>query len=203
MYFIGQSVEPVTAHPALEELIRKSEALAHRRAALMKAGVEAGHLQEVRMLPGHCPDRGEIVRLMQGDEWDEAGQGRDDGGIDAHRVPVNLAAVGDAVSDGADGSAGGPAFEPAPDLGKRVCVPLAAGRWLPIALREHPALARARDEVGCGADALHLSLGRELRLAVRQVVEGELDARGARVQREDRARHQSGPAPRPRRTAWA
>ena len=72
--FVTQAVETVAAHARLVHFVGQSEHLREFRIGAMKRRIEAGDLRHLRGALHHCTDRGEVVRLVQRRERDEAGR---------------------------------------------------------------------------------------------------------------------------------
>ncbi len=73
---IRQAMKPITPHAALCDLGWQCEARRHRGLGVVERGVEAGDLWHLRVARLDRPERGEVMRLMEGGEWNERFQFR-------------------------------------------------------------------------------------------------------------------------------
>jgi len=110
--FVGQPVEAVALDAFGGEGARQGEALGDFRLAAVEGGIETGDLRHVGQQGLQGADAGDVVRLVQRGEGDEAGQVAEYGFIDDGRLRVALAAVHDAMADGDDLPAGVRGHEP-------------------------------------------------------------------------------------------
>ena len=90
-------MESVAPDSLVGQAARQREGGSDLRLGVVKGGVEAGDLRQCRMEFCNCRDGGEMMRLMQRRQWDEAGQFGDHLGIDTHRPLVARPAMHDAV----------------------------------------------------------------------------------------------------------
>jgi len=109
-------MKAIATHAPLEQGIRQPKALGDRLAAPVEAGIETGYLKQIKVLRGRRPDRGQTMRLVQGDQRNQPGQGLDHPGVDGHGLGIGLATVGDPVTDGEHLPTGDGVFEPVPNL---------------------------------------------------------------------------------------
>ena len=177
-------MEAVAAQAALPECVRQWQLLFDLGQGVVEAGIEAGHLGDVRALAQEDLDRLQREGLVQRCQRDVALEVGQHTGIHPHRCEVLAAAVDHAMGDGGDRAAveaGDDAFADQLQGG--------AIRGCGVQLdreRHHSGLAEVRLR---STDALHLAV--PLRLARRRigigVVHGELDARRAAVEDQDQA----------------
>ena len=72
MILVGEAVEAVASHAFVVKGARQTECVGHERVAAMEGGVEAGDLRGRRKGLHRRFDAGDVVRLVQRRERDEA-----------------------------------------------------------------------------------------------------------------------------------
>jgi hypothetical protein len=95
-------VEAVAPHAFLGQLLGNGVKLRQLGLRAMERGVEARDLRHVGRGLGDCPDRREVVRLVQRGERRERGEVFDHPCFDAHRRGVVRPAVHHPVADAGD-----------------------------------------------------------------------------------------------------
>ena len=183
--FVREAVEAVAADPGLGQRARQGEAGRELRHRVMEAGVETGHLRQVRPGRGDRTDRRQVVRLVQWRERDERGERRQDRLGHQHRAVEPRPAMHHPMADGAQRRPSSWRADEAEQGAEQVLV-RAALREAPVHQR------RPRGVVGeeprRAADPLDLAMRgarQPIPLAGRE--QRELDGGGAGVERQDRA----------------
>ena len=179
-------MEAVTAQAALPGVPGQRQQRLDVGDGVVEAGVEAGHLQQARVLVQQDVDGFQREGLVERCQRDIAAQVFEHAGVHAHRFEVPVAAVHHAVRDQAHAmsvQAGEDAFA---DQRQRVAV---RARGIE---RDRERRDAAFAEVGLrAADALHLAIPQR---PARQRCNGgiehrELDARRAAVEHHDEIAH--------------
>jgi hypothetical protein len=96
---VGQPVETVAAHTALEVLVRQAVELRDPLLRLVEGGVEAGDLRQIRLYLLHGTDRRQVVRLVQRRQRDEVLESPHRFRRHQQRCRVIGSAMHDAVTD--------------------------------------------------------------------------------------------------------
>ena len=171
----------------------------------MEGGIEAGDLRQIRAGGGDRADRREVVRLVQGRKRRQPIERGEKPGVT--RSGRLMIARRHARPDGRRRRASRPprwvSTQPITASSKAWKSGVGVG---PAPFRQHFARRVPGDEVRRRADALDLAARDERQpVAVGHLEQRELDARRARIERQDRVGHGSGRPPRLRRglRLWA
>ena len=184
---VGQSVKAVAADALLGVAAGQSERLRHGRLRAVKGGIEARDLRQRGRAFRDGPDRRQVVGLVQRRQRNERFELGERRGVDENRAREARAAMDDTMPDGHDAMlAEHAASAPAEEVVDRALVSeLRPGR--PFLLRDHVA-GRAGDEARPGRQPLELAPQEEPRRILIEE-DGELQARRARIQHEQRVGH--------------
>ena len=189
---VGQAVEAVAAHAAVGDRARQGEGLRHLRLGAMERGVEAGHLGQLGCALHQRPDRGEVVRLVQGRERNVLFQRREHGCIDANGSGVGKPAVDDAVADADEALFAQLVAEEREQMVERAVV--TQGRAVaPAFFAERASVAILGNEVRRRIQPLGLAAGDQLQRRAGGREERELETRRARIENGDRLAHVTSP----------
>jgi hypothetical protein len=154
----------------------------------VKGGIEAGDLWQVGLRRGDRADAGEVVRLVQGRERAEPFEPVEHRIVDPHAGGELRATVHHAVADAGEIGIAKMLAQPVDQRSEEGGVIHAS--VLPAAVGQLLSAGVLRDHVRLGADALDLAREHRRRLSVvPDPIERELEARGARVDGQDRVRH--------------
>ncbi len=190
---VRQPVETVAAHALVLQLLRQREHLLDARERPVHRGVEARHLRQLRRARQHRPDRGQVVRAGAAARAGPASppwRAR----LASTRVGVTyaVAAVGDTVTDRDQPMrAAAPCFAASRRCGRTRRRGRAARR--PASASRPAVLPSASFATKRGVvpspSTWPLAISVELRVTQRE--HGELDARRAGVQDQDRVGHRT------------
>ncbi len=95
-------MEAVSANAAIGDLRRKGESLCQGGLMRVESGIEAADLDNMGRGFKYCPDRRQVVRLMQRRKWNQLLELGQHLGIEPNRSRECQAAMYDAMSDGID-----------------------------------------------------------------------------------------------------
>ena len=159
---------------------------------MVEGGVEAGDLRQVGAQGQHGAHGGEVVRLVQRGQRGERVQLRDDFGGEADGGDEFAAAVDDAVAGGDEAVVTQVGVHPVEHGAEQVFV--REGLAMRPAALEGEGAAGLDKQVGLGTDVFHFADG-DAEQDGADFEEGEFDAGGTGVQRQDRVRHLARPRP--------
>ena len=193
--FIGKTVKTVAANSFVVIAAWQREGVGDKGVAAMKRRIETGDLNGARKCALSCFYSGNIVRLMQGSEWDENLELGENVLLDDRRLHEIDAAMHDAMADGDDPLVAMSVLEPIENGSDRggVINPAAAFIDCECDLASH---GRAHGESRFGAEPLDLPGGKLFHSSIAQQKGGEFDRRGTRVQRENNSCHYTHSAAR-------
>ena len=178
-------MEAVAAHALLVERLGNCEPVGDLGVEAVEGGVEAGHLRQVGAAGPDRADGGQVVRLVQGCQRDEALEPRQHVVVDQDRGGEVGAAMDHPVADGERRCAQMLHDPVAHDLLGRDevgCLDLPVGQ-------DGAAMLLGPEACPCRPDAVDLSGEAGAQILARDVEQLELDARAAGVEDEDGAGH--------------
>ena len=182
-------MEAVAAYSFLVQPLRDCEAVGDLRVVPVKGRIEAGNLKELRLSLQNRADRGQVVRLVEGREGNQALQPSDDFRSDGDRFAV----VGTAVNDAMAHRSRQPSTDLLPqeynDFFERSRYAADVRHGVPRIDQGAP-LGILGQEPGSRADAIDLALHAPIKpIMTCNSEQLELDARAARVDDEDGVLH--------------
>ena len=191
--FVGQAMKAVALHASRAEVARQRDHFGDSRLPAMEAGVEAGHLGDIRQQLRNRLDGADVVGLMKRRERDKIAQILQNFRCHERWSGVPRAAVHDAMPDADDRRTSVPRSQPGREKIQRRA-PI-ADRRLECALVERRPVSVLHRESRSGADPVNLAARREPpRAVLRALVDTELQARRAGVEDEGICIHVVGHA---------
>ena len=115
-------MEAVSPYALFRKIVGQGESAFHRRHSVMKRGIKAGDLDQIRFEPPNGRDPIEIEGLMQRRERDKRLQTFVHYVVDDHRFEEQRTAVNDTMANGREVEFSSMSVEPIEQLRKRVLV---------------------------------------------------------------------------------
>ena len=182
--FVGQAVKAVALHAGIVELRRQRESLGDIWIRSMERRVEARDLGKLRRAFEQAGHRRQVVGLVEGRQRDEALESLDRLGLDQHRRRELQAPVDDPVPYPPEPPTCQVVLQEVPEIFDRPVV--TERRSLPRPFGDDASGEVARRETRRDVKALDLPSELHGEVARSRGEDGELDARRAGVQNEDR-----------------
>ncbi len=142
--FVRQPVEAVALDAGLAQRVGQSVGLRDGGLRRMEGGVEARDLAQPGLELGERPDRGQVVRLVQGSQRVERLELAENVGRENDGRRVANAAMHNPVTGGGDLRSGRPSLDPVEDRAERVVMIRARQSFGPELLAVRPAGGEAR-----------------------------------------------------------